>query len=104
MATRLNPRTDTPNKKSQITKDFMLGYIRFKGTEEDREWFKAVVNKNVKEKSDESGATTEAENNKTSTGKEIDLKKIRSEFCQRFFPHLENPTQADLWLMDVESL
>ena len=38
----LNPLTDTPNSLTPITKDFMLGYIRAKATEEEKEWFLAL--------------------------------------------------------------
>ena len=40
----LNPLTDTPVNKAQITKPFMLAYIKSeRATEEDRKWFKDLV-------------------------------------------------------------
>ena len=36
----LNPLTDTPTSKTDVTKPFMLAYMKSeKATAEDREWF-----------------------------------------------------------------
>ena len=40
----LNPLTDKPTNKTQITKPFMLAYMKSeKATAEDRAWFKKIV-------------------------------------------------------------
>ena len=40
----LNPLTDTPKSKTEVTKPFMLAYMKSeKATQEDREWFKTIV-------------------------------------------------------------
>ena len=39
----LNPLTDTPTNKVEITKPFMLAYMRQVASEEDKAWFKKIV-------------------------------------------------------------
>ena len=40
----LNPLTDTPKDKTDVTKPFMLAFMKSeKATAEDRAWFKAIV-------------------------------------------------------------
>lgn len=76
----LNPLTDTPTKKTELTKDFMLTYIKVKGNEEDKQWFKEKVKE----------YTIEKENKLK--GKELikglDITSLRNEFANRFFPNL----------------
>lgn len=79
---KLNPKTDKPEKLIQITKGYMKGYILYQAnTEENKAWFKAMVKNPDFQKS--------VKNNLT--GKEtidIDIKKVRKEFCKKFFPQL----------------
>ena len=78
----LNPLTDTPTTKTDITKPFMLAYMRSeKATDEDRAWFKGIVGN--------------SENHKVYTNKlngekytDIDIPKVRKMFCERFYPNL----------------
>ena len=42
----LNPLTDTPENKTQITKPFMLAFMRCeKANDDDRKWFVDVCKK-----------------------------------------------------------
>lgn len=79
-AKTLNPLTDEPTKKTELTKDFMLTYIKVKGTEEDKKWFKEEVKKYTVEK-----YINLKEGKKV---KGLDLKPLRNEFADRFFPNL----------------
>ena len=78
----LNPLTDTPTTKTDVTKPFMLAFMKSeKATDEDRAWFKKLVTdpKNQKE------YTNQLNNEKYM---DIDIPKVRLEFCQRFYPNL----------------
>lgn len=78
----LNPLTDTPVNKTDITKPFMLAYMKSeKATPEDRAWFKGIV--------------ANPENQKEYINKlnnqpyiDIDIPKVRLAFCERFYPNL----------------
>ncbi len=80
---KLNPVNEVPTTVNQLTKDYMLGYIKSHGNSDDKQWFKKLINENQKEK----------KNNLT---KEIilglDIINIRKEFAKRFFPNLVNNT------------
>lgn len=97
MATaKLNAKTDTPTTKTQITKGFMLDYVKINGSEEDKAWFKALVNENKVEK-----------DSKLPNGKAyetIDIKAVRNAFCDRFFPQLNQKKKANSFFDDVNSL
>jgi transposase-like protein len=94
--TTLNPLTDTPANKTQITKDFMLAYVRAKGTQKDKAWFKELAHNCVIEKVNKL-------NNKKGQG--FDMKKMRDEFVLRFFPNLAaNSSTVDAFLSEVDSL
>lgn len=78
----LNPLTDTPINKTQITKPFMLAYIKSeKATADDRTWFKKIVADPEYQKEYKNQLNGEVYN-------DIDIPKVRKEFCQRFFPNL----------------
>lgn len=79
-AKTLNFLTEEPTKKTELTKDFMLTYIKIKGTEEDKKWFKARVKEHTIEKENRFKAGE--------TVKGLDLKPLRNEFADRFFPNL----------------
>lgn len=78
----LNPLTDTPTSKTDITKPFMLAYMKSeKATDEDRAWFKTVVGN--------------PQNHKEYTNKlngekymDINIPIVRKMFCERFYPNL----------------
>ena len=78
----LNPLTDTPTSKTDVTKPFMLAYMKSeKATAEDREWFKKIVS---------DPKYQEEKVNKFGGGTYIDIKipEVRQLFCERFYPHL----------------
>ena len=79
----LNPLTDTPTNKIDITKPFMLAYMKSVATEEDKKWFKKLVAdpKNQKEYENQLNGTKYTD---------IDIPKVRKEFIDRFYPQL-NP-------------
>lgn len=91
----LNPLTEEPTKKTEITKDFMLIYIQVKGTDKDKKWFKDKVAEYTIEKS----------NNLTKeTVKGLDISKLRKDFIDRFFPNLNKSKGADDFFKAVENL
>lgn len=92
---KLNPLTDTPTNKNDITKDFMLEYIKAKGTRSDKDWFKSICQSNIIDKP--------LPKDKSKTVKTIDLKKVREEFVNRFFPQLNKMT-ASSYLDEVMKL
>ncbi len=92
----LNPLTDIPTKKIQVSKQFMLGYIKAHGTDEDKEWFKKLVRDNKVMKV----SSLDHKEHKT-----LDIAPVREAFCERFFENVgKKPTKADDWFDEVESL
>lgn len=91
----LNPLTDKPTSKTQITKPFMLAYIKCeKATDADREWFKEIVSNPANHK-----VYFDQIHQRDYT--DIDIPKVRKMFCERFYPNLlarkkkENKTFID---------
>lgn len=81
----LNPLTDTPTNKTQITKPFMLAYIKSeKATDEDRKWFKALCVQYKEEKVNQFDQ---------STYMDINIPEVRKAFCERFYPNLVGKKQ-----------
>lgn len=76
----LNPLTDTPKKKTELTKDFMLAYIKTKGNEEDKQWFKQKVKEYTIEKDNKLKGKAKV--------KGLNIMPLRNEFANRFFPNL----------------
>lgn len=77
----LNPLTDTPSNKVEVTKPFMLAYMRQVADEEDKAWFKKIVSNpdNQKEYTNQLNGTPYMD---------IDIPKVRKAFINRFFPQL----------------
>ena len=78
----LNPLTDTPTSKTEVTKPFMKAYMKSeKATPEDIAWFKKVVSnpENQKEYTNQLNGTKYID---------IDIPKVRKAFCERFYPQL----------------
>lgn len=77
----LNPLTDTPSNKVEVTKPFMLAYMRQVANEEDKAWFKNIVSNpdNQKEYTNQLNGTPYMD---------IDIPKVRKAFIDRFFPQL----------------
>lgn len=78
----LNPLTDTPTTKTEVTKPFMLAYMKSeKATDEDRAWFKKIV----------SNPDYQEEKINKFGGKpytDIKIPEVRQLFCERFYPNL----------------
>ena len=78
----LNPLEETPTSKTEVTKPFMLAYMKSsKATPDDIAWFKKIV--------------ANPDNQKQYINKlhgqpytDIDIPKVRKLFCQRFYPQL----------------
>ena len=89
----LNPLTDTPSNKVEITKPFMLAYMREVATAEDKEWFKKIVadKNNQKEYLNKLNGTTYID---------IDIPKVRKEFISRFFPQLNAKKEKNKTFID----
>lgn len=78
----LNPLTDTPASKTDITKPFMLAFMKSeKATKEDKEWFKKIVSNSENQKEYINRLTNQPY-------MDIDIPKVRKEFCERFYPQL----------------
>jgi len=78
----LNPLTDTPKDKTDVTKPFMLAFMKSeKATAEDRAWFKEIVSNPDNQKE-----YVNRLNNEPYI--DIDIPKVRLAFCERFFPQL----------------
>lgn len=94
----LNPLTDTPTNKTQITKPFMKAYIKSeKASAEDREWFKKIV----------SNPENQKEYKNQLDGKlyiDIDIPKVRKAFVDRFFPQLNEKKKSMSFIDDILSL
>jgi len=72
----------TPKTKRDITKSFMLSYIKGKKiSDEDRKWFASICLENEVEKTN--NLTKEKYN-------DIDIPKVRDEFIKKFFPEMLN--------------
>jgi hypothetical protein len=80
MAKIKNLRENPPKKKSELTKESMLLYMKDKSVSKDEKiWFFNLMESNRKEKV----------NNLThETGIGYDLTKIREEFAKKYFPEL----------------
>ena len=76
----LNPLTDKPQSLSDLTLNYMLGYIKAKGSKEDKKWYAEKVKSYWGKKF----------NNLSK--KEIeavtDIPALRRDFADRFFPNL----------------
>ena len=77
----LNPLTETPSNKVEVTKPFMLADMRQVANEEDKAWFKKIVSNpdNQKEYTNQLNGTPYMD---------IDIPKVRKAFVERFFPQL----------------
>jgi hypothetical protein len=94
----LNPLTDKPANKTQITKPFMLAYIKSElASDADREWFKKIVSNpdNQKEYKDQLHGTVYTD---------IDIPKVRKEFIDRFFPNLNKKEGKKTFIDEILGL
>ena len=90
---KLDPRTDKPKNKIEITKEFMNSYMKLVATPEDIAWFKELVSNPDYHKEYKNSL-----NNTTYT--DIDIAKVRLEFAKRFFPYLDKPKKKKLTFID----
>lgn len=94
----LNPLTDTPTNKTQITKPFMLAYIRCeKATAEDKAWFKALC----KDTDNQRDYISQLNNEKY---RDIDIPKVRKAFIDRFYPQLNAKKKNKTFLEEIDLL
>jgi hypothetical protein len=91
----LNPLTDTPKNKLDITKTFMKTYLENKGSVEDKKWFASIVRENIVEKS--------APSNPSVKVRTYDLAIVRDAFVDRFFPQMKKKSGAEKDLDDILS-
>ena len=78
----LNPLTDVPKDKNDVTKPFMLAYMKSeKATAEDRAWFKGIVSNPANQKQYKNQLNGEEYT-------DIDIPVVRKAFCERFFPNI----------------
>ncbi len=94
----LNPLTDTPTSKTDITKPFMKAYMKSeKATPEDIIWFKKVVSNpdNQKEYTNQLNGTKYID---------IDIPKVRQVFCERFYPQLVAKKGTKTFIDDILDL
>lgn len=85
----LNPLTDTPTTKTEITKPFMYAYMASsKASLEDVEWFSELCDdpEYRKEYKDQLHGTTY---------EDINVPMVREQFCLRFYPHLYQKKKSD---------
>ena len=78
----LDPMTQKPTQKREITKDFMLAYLESElATAEDVKWYIELTNDPANRKMYKSKLSgTEYE--------DIIKKNVVDAFCKRFYPHL----------------
>ena len=94
----LNPLTETPTNKTQITKPFMLAYIKSeKATDEDRKWFKEIVSnpKNQEEKVNQLDGSTYTD---------IKIPVVRKAFVDKFFPQLNAKKKSKSFIDEIMDL
>ena len=78
---KLNP----PSKKTDLTKDNMLKFIKENGSEADKKWFVELMTTNKqKKKNNLTGEVVEG----------YDLPKIREAFAQKFFPTISQKSKS----------
>ena len=90
----LNPLEETPTTKTEVTKPFMLAYMKSsKATPDDIAWFKTIV--------------ANPDNQKQYINKlngqpytDIDIPKVRKEFISRFFPQLNAKKEKNKTFID----
>lgn len=78
---KLNPLTQQPQTRTDLTKDYIKGYIKAHGTEEEKQWYIALVRETPKVE-----RTNQLTKKKYYTD---DMKKIRVAVIDKFFPQLK---------------
>lgn len=94
----LNPLTDTPTNKTQITKPFMKAFMKSeKASAEDRAWFKQIVSNPANQKEYKNQLNGELY-------MDIDIPKVRKAFIERFYPQLNEKKKTMSFIDDILSL
>ena len=94
----LNPLTDTPVNKTQITKPFMKAFIKSeKATDEDRAWFKKIVLDSAYQKECVNQLTNEKYT-------DINIPMVRDEFVKKFFPQLNEKKKTQSFIDEIAEL
>lgn len=84
---KLNPVSDKPASARDLTKDYIMGYIKAHGSAEDKAWYLALVKNTPKVKKTNNLTKQEYETD--------DMKTIRKAVMERFFPHLIKKTKEE---------
>ena len=89
----LDPRTQKPETKTEVTKKFMELYMETVATAEDVEWFIGVI---------ENPDNRKMYTNKLNGEKyeDINIPKVREQFCARFYPSLNAKKKTNLSFTD----
>lgn len=89
----LNPLTETPTNKVDVTKPFMLAYMKQVAKPEDKEWFKEIVSNPDNQKDYKNQLNG-------STYTDIDIPKVRKAFIDKFFPNLNAKKEKNKTFID----
>ena len=90
---KLDPRTDKPMNKIEITKEFMYDYMKTVATPEDKEWFKSIV-------SDEKYHKEYKNSLNGTTYTDIDIAKVRELCVERFFSYIKKKKKEKISFID----
>ena len=77
----LDPRTQKPENKTEVTKAFMEKYMELVATPEEVDWFCELIEKPENRKMYKSSLTQKEY-------EDIDIPKVRKAFCDKFYPYL----------------
>ncbi len=91
----LNPLTDTPTSLTQLTQSFMLQYMRAKGSDEEKAWFKELCNANALQRTNNlNGKPTQV----------LSLQPVRRAFAEKYFPQLLKKKQGKTFFDELNEL
>ena len=83
----LNPLTDTPKNKTEVTKPYMYAFMESeKASLEDVEWFYELISKPENRKMYKNKFKQSEDD--PDEYEDIDIPKVREAFCARFYPNL----------------
>ena len=94
----LNPLTDTPTNKTEITKPFMMAYLK-SGLADSAKLieFKAFAKDPANQKEYLNRLTGEPY-------MDINIPVVREKFCQLFYPNLLAKKKTITWLEELDNL
>ena len=95
----LNPLTETPSNKVEVTKPFMLSYLKSGLADPDKvKQFKKFVAKKENQKEYINRLTNEPYT-------DINIPVVRKEFCRLFFPQLlEKKKSGGTFIEEIDNL